>query len=74
MPKYEVAIYNQEVCDEIAKGENHKLYDEEWADLHFIDVSAPNEEGARAQLQSRYPAEKGFVIDSITMMEDSKFD
>ena len=57
MPKFEVAIYNQEVCDEIAKGENHSLYDNEWADLHFIEVSAENEEGAKSQLQNRYPTE-----------------
>jgi hypothetical protein len=74
MSKYEVAIYNQEVCDEIAKGEGHALYDDEWADLHFIEVFAENEEGAKAQLQSRYPKEKGFVIDSITTMDDSKFE
>tara|TARA_B110000438_G_scaffold267388_1_gene282203 strand:+ start:100 stop:324 length:225 start_codon:yes stop_codon:yes gene_type:complete len=74
MPKFEVAIYNQEVCDEIAKGDNHKLFDDEWAELHFIEVSAENEEGAKAQLQNRYPTDKGFVIDSIVKIEDSKFE
>jgi len=74
MPKFEVAIYNQEVCDELAKGESHSLFDDEWAELHFIEVSAENEEGARAQLQNRYPTDKGFIIDSISMLEDSKFE
>ncbi len=74
MPRFEVAIFNQEVCDLLAKGDSHKLYDDEWAELHFIEVSAENEEQVRAQLLNRYPANEGFVIDSVDEIEASKFE
>ena len=74
MPKYEVAIFNKEVSELVAKGDSHKLYDDEWAELHFIEINAEDEAHVRSQLLNRYPEKEGFVIDSVDMVEASKFE
>ena len=55
MPKFEVAIYNQQVRDLVAEGDSHEYYDDEWADIHFLEVSAENEGLAQVQIDGRHP-------------------
>ena len=44
---------------------NAILIDDEWAEFRYIDVSADNEDKARAQIESRYPPGQGFIIDNV---------
>jgi len=74
MPKFEVAIYNQQVRDLVAEGDSHEYYDDEWADIHFLEVSAENEGLAQVQIDGRHPMKNGFVIDSIEKIEPPKFE
>lgn len=74
MPKYEVTVYNREVRQRVEDGGHHKHFTDDWADFRYIEISAANEDQARARLADRYPAKQGFVIDSIVEQESSKFE
>ena len=65
MPTYEAAIYNKQVKDARARGEQHPRISEEWASVHFIEVDAMNENMARAKLNRDYPEAEGFVIEEL---------
>jgi len=60
--KYEFAIFNEQVRAAVARGEQHKIYKDEWQNQHFIEITAMNEKDATARIRSRYPQEQGFVI------------
>ena len=74
MPKFEVAIYNQQVRDKVAEGDSHEYYADEWADLHFIEISAESEDHVRSQVNGRHPFKSGFIIESIENIEPSNFE
>jgi len=66
MPKFEVVIYNQEVRDCVKMQDKHEAFDDDWADPRYIQVSAANEEDARARINKKYPPGRGFVITDIS--------
>ncbi len=74
MAKYEVTFYNAEVRKKVEAGEHHDHWEDDWADFRYIDVSADNEDKARAQVVSRYPPNQGFVIDSVVKYEHQEDD
>ncbi|MCG8509193.1 MAG: hypothetical protein MI741_08180 [Rhodospirillales bacterium] len=65
MPKYEVAVFNQEVRDAIARKEPHETLSDAWGTTQYIEVVALNEDGARAKIGKQHPAHKGFVIEDV---------
>ena len=65
MAKYEVTVYNTQVRKMVEAGVHHPQWDDEWAEFRYIDVSADNEDKARAQIESRYPPGQGFIIDNV---------
>jgi len=65
MPKYEVAVYNEDVKKCVAIGESHERYEDSWSETHYIDVMAPNLDIARAKISKQYPPHQGFVIEQI---------
>lgn len=65
LKKFEVAIYNQNVRDCLSIGEQHRDYDDEWAEIHYIEITARSDEEARQQVNRKYPATKGFVVRDI---------
>lgn len=74
MPKYEIALFNQNVRDLVKQGEAHELYEDSWADTHYVDVVAPSEAMARAKIDKQYPQSRGFVIEQINEeMADGEF-
>jgi hypothetical protein len=60
--KFEFAIFNEHVRAAVQRGEQHKVYKDEWQNQHFIEITAMNEKDATARIRSRYPQEQGFVI------------
>lgn len=68
MPKFEVAIFNQQVREKVREGERHRDLSDDWADVHYIEVEAEDVSAARAKIQRKYPAERGYVIESVTSM------
>lgn len=73
MPKFEVAIFNQEVRDCVKMQDKHELLEDDWADTHYIQVSAENEEAARAKIDRMHPPDRGFVINDITLVTENTF-
>ena len=65
MAKYEITVYNTQVRKMVEAGEHHPQWDDEWAEFRYIDVTADNEDKARAQIESRYPPGQGFIIDNV---------
>jgi len=74
MPKYEATVFNKAVRQKVQDGEHHQHYTDDWADFRYIEIRAENEEQARARLEERYPANRGFVIDSLTEQKASLYD
>ena len=66
MPKYEVAIFNQEVRDAIARKEQHDRYSDDWGTTQYIEIAALNEEMARSKVSQQHPEHRGFVIEDIS--------
>lgn len=65
MPQFEIAVYNQEVRDRVRNGERHRDLLDEWADTHYIELTADNKSQAWAVANRKYPSNRGYVIESI---------
>lgn len=65
MPKFEVAIFNREVRAKVREGDHHRDLDDRWADTHYITVTADDEIAARTSAESRYPPDRGYVIEAV---------
>ena len=48
--KFEVGVYNKEVRQLVNEGERHRHHTDDWADIHYVDVMAEDEHGARAKM------------------------
>ncbi len=61
--KYEVAIFNEIVKKSVREAEKNRTgLSDDWADVHYIEVSAETPEQAKAKLYNRFPQARGFVI------------
>ena len=65
LKSFEVAVYNREVRRMMAEGRRHRDLSDAWAEIHYIEVKARSESEARAQVASRYPADRGYVIEDV---------
>lgn len=74
MAKYEVTVYNAEVRKKVEAGEHHARWGDDWADFRYIDIRAENEDQARAQVESRYPPDQGFIIDSVVKDQQQEYE
>ena len=63
---FEVAIYNRDVLECLNEGRNHKFLSNDWAETHYIEVEADNENAARAKVQTKYPETQGFVVTGVS--------
>ena len=68
--KFEVGVYNKEVRQLVKEGERHHYLTDDWADIHYLDVMADDEHGARVKIEARYPQDKGFVIEFVSVSND----
>jgi len=62
---FEIAIYNRDVRALVKENQSHMFFDDHWADVKLQDVMAVDENQAREKIESRYPANDGFVVQSI---------
>ena len=65
MANFEVAVFNQEVRDLVQNGQSHRDFTDDWADIHLIEISAPDVATALSKIRSRYPETRGFVINGV---------
>jgi hypothetical protein len=66
MPKYEVAVYNEDVRQMIKQGDKHEFLSDDWANINYLEIRADSEQQARSKASSKYPPNQGYVIESIT--------
>ena len=70
MAKFEAAIYNTEVRQKVADDEHHSRFTDDWADMHYIEIEADNEEQARSKIEVIHPSVQGFVLDNIMKINE----
>jgi hypothetical protein len=69
--KYEIAIYNERVRTAVRQAERNKTgLSKDWADMRYIEVRAESQEAARQKIFSRFPQDRGFVIEEIRLLEE----
>ena len=66
MAKFEVAVYNAEVRQKVADGMRHSRFNDDWADIQYIEIKAINAEQARVKFEESHPSDQGFVIEDVT--------
>ncbi|WP_428246408.1 hypothetical protein [Ferrovibrio sp.] len=64
---FNVAVFNQEVRRAHMMGQKHRNLDDKWAEINHEEVSAANEDAVRKKMLRKYPPERGFVIESVTL-------
>ena len=67
---FEVAVQNREVRALLGEGRRHRQLRDEWADTHYIEVTAGDANEARRKAEANYPADKGFVIEQIVQVRE----
>lgn len=65
---YQVGIYNQDVRACVKENETHIDYSDEWADIRYHAVEAIDQKEALTQIEEKYPSEKGFVVQSCSVV------
>jgi len=69
VPEFEVAIYNDEVRERVRAGKRHRDLSDDWAEVHYIEVEARDENDASRQVLRKYPANQGYVVESVTKVQ-----
>jgi hypothetical protein len=72
MISFEVALYNKEVRRLIEEGDRHRHLTDDWAETHYIVVSARDEDDARNKIGAKYPEHNGFVIEQVVPADDDR--
>src|SRR3546814_3973078 len=70
--KYEVGIYNQQVREALQDGGRHRHLSDDWADIHWIELTAVDERDVRERIRARYPPENGYVVTEILLLNRSE--
>lgn len=65
MAKFEIGIYNEEVRQAMKEGRRHRDLSDDWSDIHYFDIEALDIEAAKQKIARKYPADRGFVIESV---------
>jgi hypothetical protein len=68
--RFEVAVYNQDVADQLAKGLRHKYLKDDWAENQYFEITADSAEAARRKIEARYPPENGYVVSSVEAVKE----
>lgn len=66
---FAIGVYNKEVRASVKENMRHLDFGDEWADVHYQGVVAETQDEALSVIVKRYPAEKGFVVDSVKIQE-----
>ncbi len=66
MTTFEIAVFNQTVRDRLRTGESHRDLKDEWADTHYVEIKAADEEDARRKAAAKFPKNQGFVVTAVT--------
>jgi len=70
LKSYEIGIFNSEVRRLTAEGESHPEFEDSWADMHYVEVRARDDENALEQIERRFPKRKGFVVNDLVCVTE----
>ena len=62
---YEIGVFNERVRKALAEGARDANLSDDWADIHYVEIFATDESGARSKMERRYPAANGYVITEV---------
>lgn len=65
---YEVGIFNARVRAALAEGARDANLSDDWAEIHYFEILAADERGARSKVERRYPAVRGYVIADVKQL------
>ncbi len=68
--KFEAAVFNQKVRDCLSIGEQHVDLDDDWAEIHYIEINAGSLQEARQVASRKFPAMKGFVVRDVEEVKE----
>jgi len=62
--KFEVGIYNRDVRAALALPgrRNTTEFDDAWADIHWVEVTAFDPTDAKDKVLRRFPEDRGFIV------------
>ncbi len=66
---FEIGFYNKEVRKLVEFHEHHLDLSDDWADIHWFEIKAHDEEEARDIIEQRYPPYRGYVITEVLAQE-----
>lgn len=66
---FEIGVYNKDVRDLVEVHEHHAELSDNWADIHWFDIKAHDEDEARSIIEQRYPPWRGYVITEVITQE-----
>jgi hypothetical protein len=64
------SIYNSKVRAAVKENQSHLLLGDHWADSQVHEVVARNESEALSMIAERYPPEDGFVVETLSPIDD----
>ena len=66
MPKFGIALHNEEVRIAVKSGNKHDCFEDAWADTHYIEVMATTEDMVLAKIGKQCPKHRGFVVEQVS--------
>ena len=66
MPKFEIAVHNEDVRKLENSGEHHRHLSKDWADTHYFEIEALDEARAQSVALTKYPISTGYLIKRIS--------
>lgn len=70
MPKFEIAVYNAEVRRRVLEGGHHRQLSDDWGEIRYIEITAPDKAAAASKARAMYGETNGYVIEAVTPMGD----
>jgi hypothetical protein len=66
MPKFEIAVHNEDVHKLENAGEHHRNLSKDWADTHYFEIEARGEAHVQSVALTKYPISTGYMIERIS--------
>jgi hypothetical protein len=62
---FEIGVFNERVRKALAEGASDANLSDDWADIHYFEIRAADENVARTKMERRYPVANGYVITDV---------
>jgi hypothetical protein len=62
---FEVGVFNSSVRKAVESGRRHPDLADDWAEIHYLEIRAPDGDAAKAKIEKRYPPANGYVVTEV---------